>query len=52
MRTNPPIIGVQKAFFNVNCGYVHLEQEIDEVTLGKENMPILERFGLIYLRSG
>ena len=30
MRTNPPIIAGQKASLNVNCGYVHLEQEIDE----------------------
>ena len=28
--TNPPILGGQKAFLNLNCDYVHLEQETDE----------------------
>ena len=50
MRTNPPIKAGQKACLNVNCGYVHLEQEIDEgELLEREKIRILERFCLIYL---
>ena len=52
MRTNPPIIAGQKACLNVNCGYVHLELEIDESEgMEREKMPILDRFYLTHLST-
>ena len=52
-RSNLPRIVGQKAFLNLNCGYVHLEQETCEgECLEKEKLPILERLCLIHLRSG
>ena len=40
-------------FLNVNCGYVHLEQETNVGEgLEKEKLTILKRFCLIYLKSG
>ena len=52
-RTNSLIIVSQKVFFTVNLGIVHVEQETDEGEgLEKEKLPILERFCLIYLKSG
>ena len=46
----PPIIAGQKACLNVNCGYVHLEQEIDEgEPLEREKMSDLPKIWLIYM---